>query len=294
MAADDRHHVAAVLQHPRDVRAAHPARRDLESHLTRTGRRHGRVLDPDVSGGVHDGCGHRLGGHGVLVPRAGAFADPATLGQTPDECNIRAPVCSYEHQQTPADPVGPRHHGHSANIQQVGDSGASNPSASVGQIVVTGSAGVWAPSADPSLKAADQISRPTQTELPKSRGGEAGAVALVADDDDAPTRIGRLWEPIRAAGVEPPFEDVAIDDQRTWQSAVAFALAGRPDIDDQGSGGKLGVQVGRLHPVEVGASVCEERVDRRGSVAGVHRGRAHVGDATFRGADPVSAPRKFA
>src|SRR2546422_10391757 len=50
------------------------------------------------------------------------------------------------------------------------------------------------------LEAADEVAGPVQTELAQRRGGEAGAVALVADDDDASIHVARLRDMVRAGG----------------------------------------------------------------------------------------------
>jgi hypothetical protein len=77
-----------------------------------------------------------------------------------------------------------------------------------------------------------------KSELLKGRGGEARLVALVAEEDYVPADVsaqGRVT--VTRRGVETPLEDVARDEMRVGDDAVAVALALGPDVDHQRSGG---------------------------------------------------------
>ena len=55
---------------------------------------------------------------------------------------------------------------------------------------------------------------------------------------------------VRAAGVQSPFQNVPVNDERARQLTVTLTLLDRADVHDQGADGDLGRQVGWLHPIE--------------------------------------------
>jgi hypothetical protein len=62
------------------------------------------------------------------------------------------------------------------------------------------------------LVAADEVGGLLQAKFLEGGGCEAGAVALVADEDDSPVVIDVAVQSVRAGGVKSPLQDVAIDD----------------------------------------------------------------------------------
>ncbi|MEZ5168962.1 MAG: hypothetical protein R2695_21650 [Acidimicrobiales bacterium] len=99
--------------------------------------------------------------------------------------------------------------------------------------IVNGSA---SPECHPCLESADEVGGTVEAELAECCGGEAGLVALVADDHDPGVVAVDLDDVVRADGVEAPFEHVAIDDDRGRQLAIACALFDRADVDDDRAG----------------------------------------------------------
>ena len=55
-------------------------------------------------------------------------------------------------------------------------------------------------------------------------------------------------QPMGTGGVEPPLEDGALDDQRSGEHSFLLPALGRADVDHQGAGGQLGIQLLRCHP----------------------------------------------
>ena len=98
-------------------------------------------------------------------------------------------------------------------------------------------------------------------------------VALVADDHDAGVVVGHLGDVVLAGRVEAPFEDVAVDEDRSGESAVAAALFDGADVDDQRTGGALALEVFGFDSVEASAGSSEDGFDRASVAAGLgHRG----------------------
>ena len=120
--------------------------------------------------------------------------------------------------------------------------------------------------------AASLILHEVQSEAAKFRSREAGAVALVADDDDSKV-VAHVGEVVLARRVHSPFEDVAVDCDRAGQFAVSVSLFEGPDVDDQRSSETLMLEGAWLDAVESGAGGSEDLVDRVPLAAqGVHRG----------------------
>jgi hypothetical protein len=71
----------------------------------------------------------------------------------------------------------------------------------------------------PALVAADQVDCSAQAKSSNGGHGQAGARGLVAHEDDAAVVTTRLWNAVRADGVESPVEDV---------TSITTAPAGSP------------------------------------------------------------------
>jgi hypothetical protein len=85
----------------------------------------------------------------------------------------------------------------------------------------------------PGLVAAGQVCGFEQAEILQRSGGEAGRIPFVTHEDHDLVSVADLWYVVRAARIESPFQDFAIDDKRFGQVAVAAALELGPDIDHQ-------------------------------------------------------------
>src|SRR6185369_14969865 len=92
-------------------------------------------------------------------------------------------------------------------------------SPSLGRFCVVGEA-----DASESLVAADEVGGPSQSELAQRGGGETGAVALVAHDDDALVD-GR--DPGKMSGtsrVQPPLQNIPVNHDGTSQGSIPLSL----------------------------------------------------------------------
>ncbi len=91
--------------------------------------------------------------------------------------------------------------------------------------------------------------------------GEAGGVALLADDHDGSIGILGLGDAVGAAGVEAPFQVVALDDQRPGNLAELGPLGRRPDVDQQAAVVSDLLGLVRVHPAQAEARLGQQAVD---------------------------------
>ena len=66
---------------------------------------------------------------------------------------------------------------------------------------------------------------------------------------------------MRAGRIQPPFEDVAVDDYSSRQVTVSQPLIHRADVDDKAASGLDGREVGRLDPVQPATTFLEQAID---------------------------------
>jgi hypothetical protein len=85
----------------------------------------------------------------------------------------------------------------------------------------------------PAVESANQIGGALDAELAQRCGRQARAVPLVANDDHAQVCAVCLGNMVRSGGVQPPLQDVAVDDQRPRQFPIALPLLDRTCIDHQ-------------------------------------------------------------
>jgi hypothetical protein len=128
--------------------------------------------------------------------------------------------------------------------------------------------------------AAHHVGGPVQAQVLEAGRGQAGGVALRAQDHDRLVVAPHLGEPVRAARVEAPLEHVALDDQRPGDLTLLLALGGRAVVDQQAAAGDHGRGLRRLHAPEPGPRLVEEPVD----------GGAHLDAPRARGANRSGSP----
>jgi hypothetical protein len=100
-----------------------------------------------------------------------------------------------------------------------------------------------------------------QPEILQRGGGKAGGVALLTDENDALVVIGHACHPMRAGRVEPPFEHVAVDDDRARKLTVALAQFDGPNVHDEGTRCHFGCEPVRFDANEPCPRVVQERID---------------------------------
>ena len=85
----------------------------------------------------------------------------------------------------------------------------------------------------PGFDSAGNVGDVGGAEIEERADGEAGGVALVADQDQWCAQIGDGVVGGPRVGVDPRLKDGAVDDQRTGDGPVAASLVGVPDIDEK-------------------------------------------------------------
>jgi hypothetical protein len=83
---------------------------------------------------------------------------------------------------------------------------------------------------------------------------EAGAVALIADDHDPPSGVACDREPVGAGRIEPPLENVSVNDHRSRKIAVAVSLIDRPCVHNKGARRHLPLEIRRVNTLEPDAA----------------------------------------
>jgi AcrR family transcriptional regulator len=101
-----------------------------------------------------------------------------------------------------------------------------------------------------------------QAQILERRGGQAGRVTLHAEHDDPVVIAGYPRQPGVAARIEPPLQVVALDHGRAGNLALLRPLPGRPDIHQERACLLLAERLLRRHPVQPGARLGEDLLDR--------------------------------
>ena len=146
----------------------------------------------------------------------------------------------------------------------------------------------------PGLEAALQVGGLVQADPPQRGGGQRGRVALRAHHDDLHVGPRQRRDPGLAARIEPPFEHVAADEDRSRHLALDDALLERPDVDQRGAVGQRGERRLRPQPPQAAARLGEQVIDAgragRERVAAQPRGgRAGPGERGVRTAPAAAA-----
>jgi len=101
-----------------------------------------------------------------------------------------------------------------------------------------------------------------QAEVLQRRRGQAGGVPLLADDDDPVVVAGDPGQPGVTAGIEAPFQVVALHHGRAGNLAVDGPLGGGPDVDEHPAFGPFAEGFRRRQPQQPGARGGEHLLDR--------------------------------
>ena len=115
----------------------------------------------------------------------------------------------------------------------------------------------------PGLESADEVGGAGQSEALQGVCSEAGAVALIADDDDPPGVVACHRQPMGAGGIEPPFENVSVNNDGTGQLAVAVPLIDRPGVNNKGARRHFLFKSRGVDAVEPPAAFKQQFVDRQ-------------------------------
>lgn len=107
----------------------------------------------------------------------------------------------------------------------------------------------------PGLETADKVGRTGQPQPLQGVCSEAGAVALIADDHDPPSGVVSDREPVGAGRIEPPLENVSVDDDRSGKITVAFSLIDRPCVNNKGARCHLPLKIRSVNTLEPDAAL---------------------------------------
>jgi hypothetical protein len=105
------------------------------------------------------------------------------------------------------------------------------------------------------LETADKVGRTGQPQPLQGVCSEAGAVALIADDHDLPSGVVSDREPVGAGRIEPPLENVSVNDDRSRKITVAVSLIDRPCVDNKGACRHLALKIRSVNTLEPGAAL---------------------------------------
>ena len=107
----------------------------------------------------------------------------------------------------------------------------------------------------PGLEAADKVGRTGQPQPLQGVCSEAGAVALIADDHDPPSGVVSDREPVGAGRIEPPLENVPINDDRSRKVTVPVSLIDRPCVNNKGACCHLPLKIRRINTLQPDAAL---------------------------------------
>ena len=107
----------------------------------------------------------------------------------------------------------------------------------------------------PGLETADKVGRTGQPQPLQGVCSEAGAVALIADDHDPPGGVVSDREPVGAGRIEPPLENVSVNDDRSRKITVAVSLIDRPCVNNKGACRHLPLKIRSVNTLEPDAAL---------------------------------------
>jgi hypothetical protein len=107
----------------------------------------------------------------------------------------------------------------------------------------------------PGLETADEVGRTGQPQPLQGVRSEAGAVALIADNHDPPGAVEINRQPVGAGRIQPPLEDVSVNDDSSRKITVAVPLVDRPRVNNKGARCHLPLKIRSVNTLEAGAAL---------------------------------------
>jgi hypothetical protein len=105
------------------------------------------------------------------------------------------------------------------------------------------------------LETADKVGRTGQPQPLQGVCSQAGAVALIADDHDPPSGVVSDRVPVGAGRIEPPLENISVNDDRSRKITVAVSLIYRSCVNNKGASGHLPLKIRRVNTLEPDAAL---------------------------------------
>jgi len=113
----------------------------------------------------------------------------------------------------------------------------------------------------PGVEATIEVGGAMESEILQARGSEARAVPLGAEDHYLDVVIDRSRNVGSAGRVEPPFEHVALDDERSGNLALRATLRGWADVDEERATSHCGRRLLRRETMQSGTGFLEHVID---------------------------------
>jgi len=115
----------------------------------------------------------------------------------------------------------------------------------------------WEPCGAPCLKATFNVRRAGKAQLLQCRRRQAGLITLVAEQDDVIIEL-RCAEMAELTGwVQPPFQDVSGNYERSRDDAIAGDLRIRADVDQGRPSAHCLQRLGRIEPGQPAPCICQ-------------------------------------
>jgi len=106
------------------------------------------------------------------------------------------------------------------------------------------------------------VSRTGKAQLLQCRRRQAGLITVVAEQDDMITELWCAGMAELAGWVQPPFQDVSGDYERSGDDAVAGDLRIRADVDQGGPGTHCVQRLSWSEPGQAAPRICQQIIDR--------------------------------
>jgi hypothetical protein len=84
---------------------------------------------------------------------------------------------------------------------------------------------------------------------------EARAVALIADDDDPLNGVDGDRQPVGAGRIEPPLQNVSVNDDRPRKLTVAVSLVDRSCVNNEGARCHLALKIRSVNALKSDAAL---------------------------------------
>jgi hypothetical protein len=105
------------------------------------------------------------------------------------------------------------------------------------------------------LETADKVGRTGQSQPSQGVCSETGAVTLIADHHDPPCGVVSDREPVGAGRIQPPLENVSVNDDRSRKITVAVSLIDRPRVDNKGARCHLPLKIRSVNTLDPHAAL---------------------------------------
>jgi hypothetical protein len=114
----------------------------------------------------------------------------------------------------------------------------------------------------PCLKPTLNIGRPREAQLPHRRRRQTGLIALIAHQDDMVIELRRTGVAVLTRWIQPPFEDVPWDYQRSRDDPIPRNLRIGANVDQNRPTAHRLQRLSRREPAQAATRSCQKLIDR--------------------------------